>query len=42
MRLAALLLLILCGSTIVGVTQSKLAAGEDTTMTAGDLVNCFQ
>ncbi|MGH9501733.1 MAG: Rap1a/Tai family immunity protein [Terriglobales bacterium] len=37
MRSTALLLLTLCGLTIVGVTQSKRAASEDTAMTAGDL-----
>jgi hypothetical protein len=37
MRSAALLLLTLCGLTIVGVTQSKSAAAESEAMTAGDL-----
>ena len=37
MRLRALLLLALCGLTIVGVTQSKRAPAEETAMTAGDL-----
>ena len=37
MRFRALLLLALCGLTIVGVTQSKRAPAEETAMTAGDL-----
>ncbi|HEY1800138.1 MAG TPA: Rap1a/Tai family immunity protein [Terriglobales bacterium] len=37
MRFTALLLLTLCGLTIVGVTQSKRATAEETAMTAGDL-----
>ena len=37
MRLMALLLLTLCGLTIVGVTQSKRATTNETAMTAGDL-----
>jgi hypothetical protein len=36
MRFRALLLLALCGLTIVGVTQSKRAPAEETAMTAGD------
>src|SRR5690349_4943475 len=37
MRSRALLLLTLCGLTIVGVTQSKRSAAEDAAVTAGDL-----
>jgi hypothetical protein len=37
MRSTALLLLTLCCSTIVGMTQAKRASADDTAMTAGDL-----
>ena len=37
MRFMALLLLTLCGLTIVGVTQSKRATADEKAMTAGDL-----
>lgn len=37
MRSTALLLLTLCGLTIVGATESKRPAAEDKAMTAGDL-----
>ena len=37
MRSTALLLLTLCCSTIVGMTQSKRASADEKAMTAGDL-----